>query len=163
MISLKSILLPTDFSNPSKAAVPYACTLAESFHAELHILHVIHDLAAEVPEFGMGLAFPGYLEHLPERRQKLEVESIRQMSGVLPEGWSNGPVTKAVRLGPIFQRIVEYAKEHQSDLIVMGTLGRGMLKHTLLGSVAERVIRKAPCPVLTVKPDGPDGHSFVML
>lgn len=159
MISLKSILLPTDFSDPSRAAVPYACALAEAFHAELHILHVIHDLASEVPDFGMGLAFPGYLEHLPERRRKLEVESIRQMAGVLPAGWDNGPVTKAVRMGPTFQRIIDYAKEHQTDLIVMGTHGRGMLKHTLLGNVAERVVRKAPCPVLTVRPDG---HSFVM-
>ncbi len=159
MIKLKSILLPTDFSEASNAAVPYACSLAETFGAELHVLHVIHDLASEVPEFGMGLAFPGYLEQLPERRRKLEAESIRQMSGVLPQDWSEQPVTKAVRQGPAFQKIIEYAKEHDTDLIVMGTHGRGILKHTLLGNVAERVVRKAPCPVMTVQPDG---HSFVM-
>jgi len=159
MIRLKTILLPTDFSQPSSAAVPYACDLAEVFGAELHVLHVIHDLATEVPDFGMGLAFPGYLEHLPERMQKLEEAAIHQLSDVLPEGWNKTRIVLATRKGPPFQRIIEYAREHQTDLVVMGTHGRGMLKHTLLGSVAERVVRKAPCPVLTVRADD---HEFVM-
>ena len=159
MIRLKSILLPTDFSEPSSAAVPYACDLAEAFGAELHVLHVIHDLSSEMPEFGMGLAFPGYLEHLPERMQKLEEEAIHHLAGVLPEGWTKTRIILATRQGPPFQRIIEYAREHLTDLIVMGTHGRGAVQHTLLGSVAERVVRKAPCPVLTVRPEG---HEFTM-
>ncbi|MHC4876234.1 MAG: universal stress protein [Planctomycetota bacterium] len=153
MIKLHRILLPTDFSEPASRAVPYACELANQFGAELHVLYVIHDLTSEVPDFGMGLAFPGYLEHLPERTQKLEEEAVAQLAKVLPDGWSKSRVILATRQGPPFQRIVEYAREHQTDLIVMGTHGRGMLSHTLLGSVAERVVRKAPCPVLTVRPD----------
>lgn len=159
MINLKRILLPTDFSEPAAAAVPYACELAGMFGAELHVLYVIHDLASEVPDFGMGLAFPGYLEHLPERMQKLEEEAIQQLTKVLPEGWDKSRVVLATRQGPPFLRIIEYAREHQAELIVMGTHGRGMLPHTLLGSVAERVVRKAPCPVLTVRPDE---HEFVL-
>lgn len=159
MIRLKSVLLPTDFSQPSLAAVPYACDLAEAFGAELHVLHVIHDLTTEVPDFGMGLAFPGYLEQLPKRMQKLEEAAIHQLSEVLPDGWKKTRIILATRKGPPFQRIIEYAREHQTDLIVMGTHGRGMLKHTLLGSVAERVVRKAPCPVLTVRLNS---HEFVL-
>lgn len=159
MSLIKSILFPTDFSEPALEAVPYACDLASAFHAELHVLHVIHDLSTEVPDFGMGLAFPGFLEHLPERMQKLEEEAIRHLADVLPERWKDTRVILATKQGPPFQRIIEYAKEHRTDLIVMGTHGRGMLKHTLLGSVAERVVRKAPCPVLTVRPDS---HEFVM-
>ncbi|MBI1311466.1 universal stress protein [bacterium] len=159
MINLQRILLPTDFSAAAAAAVPYACELAATFGAELHVLYVIHDLAAEMPDFGMGLAFPGYLDHVPQQREKLEEQAIQHLAKVLPSGWSKARVILATRLGPPFQRIIEYAREHQSDLIVMGTHGRGMLKHTLLGSVAERVVRKAPCPVLTIHPDE---HEFVL-
>ena len=159
MISLHRILLPTDFSGPASCAVPYACELADQFGAELHVLYVIHDLATEVPDFGMGLAFPGYLERLPERSQKLEEGAIEHLANVLPGGWDKSRVVLATRKGPAFQRIIEYAREHQTDLVVMGTHGRGMVSHTLLGSVAERVVRKAPCPVLTVRPDE---HEFVM-
>ncbi len=159
MINLHRILLPTDFSEPAACAVPYACELADQFGAELHVLFVIHDLASEVPDFGMGLAFPGYLEHLPERTQKLEEEAVEHLTKVLPDGWDKSRVVLATRKGPAFLRITEYAREHQTGLIVMGTHGRGMVAHTLLGSVAERVVRKAPCPVLTVRPDE---HEFVM-
>jgi len=159
MSQIKSILLPTDFSEPASAAVPYACDLAEAYHAELHVLHVIHDLSIQVPDFGMGLAFPDFVEHLPERMQKLEEEAIRHLADVLPDGWEKTRVVLATRKGPPFQKIIEYAREHLCDLIVMGTHGRGMLSHTLIGSVADRVVRKAPCPVLTVRPEA---HEFVM-
>ncbi len=159
MISLHRILLPTDFSDAAACAVPYACELATQFGAELHVLFVVRDPASEVPDFGMGLAFPGYLEHLPERSQKLEEAAVEHLTTVLPDGWDGSRVVLATRKGSPFQRIIEYAREHQTDLIVMGTHGRGMLSHTLLGSVAERVVRKAPCPVLTVRPDE---HEFVM-
>ena len=68
-------------------------------------------------------------------------------------------MTLATRLGSPFVKIIEYAKEHQIDLIVMGTHGRTGLPHVLIGCVAERVVRMAPCPVLTVHPQG---HQFVM-
>ncbi len=144
MSEVGSILLATDFSEPSSAAVPYACDLAEQFGAELHVLHVVPDLSYQLPEFGMGLAFTGFLTNLPEQQQKAEEEAIRQLADVLPDGWKKTRVTLATRTGPAF-------REHHCDLIVMGTHGRGMIKHVLLGNVAERVVRHAPCPVLTVR------------
>ena len=158
-MNIKRIILPTDFSEPAACATPYACELSDAFGAELHVLYVIHDLATEVPDFGMGLAFPGYLEHVPERIQQLEEEAIRQLANLLPADRPKDRVTLATRRGPVFQRIIEYARSHQADLIVMGTHGRGMLAHTLLGSVTERVVRKAHCPVLTVRPNE---HEFCL-
>lgn len=160
MIRLKSILLPTDFSECAGEATRYAFALAEQFDAHLHLLHVIHDITTQVPEFGMGLAFPAYLEHLPERIDKLEQEAIRKLAELTPDGWSEKRgATLAVKQGQTFVEIVRYAREHQVDLIVIGTHGRSALAQTLLGSVAERVVRNATCPVFTVRPAA---HSFVM-
>jgi len=160
MITLKSILLPSDFSECAAEAARYALALAEQFDAHLHLLHVIHDITSQVPDFGMGLAFPAYVEHLPERIQKLEEEAIRNLAELTPDGWSaRHGATIAVKRGQPFVEIIRYAREHDVDLIVVGTHGRSALAHALLGSVAERVVRKAPCPVLTVRPAS---HSFVM-
>lgn len=160
MIRLKSILWPTDFSACASQAQKYALALAEQFDAELHLLHVIHDPTVEVPEFGMGLAFPAYVENLPKRIAELEEQSINQLTHSLPDNWQEGrKVTIAVKQGPPFLEIIRYAKEHQTDLIVLGTHGRSALAHALLGSVAERVVQKAPCPVLTIRPES---HEFVM-
>ncbi len=158
MTSIKQILLPTDFSEASRPAVEYACGMAEKFDAHLHILHVITDPTTQVPDFGMGLAFPGYLENLPERMQQMEERAIRALAHVLPEGWSDGRhVTLATKQGTAFVEIIRYVREHGIDLVVLGTHGHTGLAHAFLGSVAEKVVRKAPCPVLTVRPQG---HTF---
>ena len=76
------------------------------------------------------------------------------------DGWDDGPpVVREVRVGTAFMEIIEYARETDIDMIVIGTHGRSGLMHVLMGSVAERIVRKGPCPVLTVKPKG---HQFVM-
>lgn len=153
MIQLRRILLPTDFSEHSRAAVDYACGLAERFGSELHLLHVVRDLALEVPEFAMGLSFPTHSEEWPLRLRKLELAALEQLSGVLDPAWQQGrKIVRAVKSGVAYVEIVRYAREHEIDLIIMGTHGRSGLAHILLGSVAERVVRKAPCPVLTVRP-----------
>jgi nucleotide-binding universal stress UspA family protein len=160
MIKLKSILLPTDFSECATDAARYAFALAEQFEAHLHLLHVIHDISTQVPDFGMGLAFPAYVENIPERIQKQEEAAIHNLSALTPDGWSKEyGVTIAVKHGQPFVEIIRYAREHDVDLIVIGTHGRTALSHALMGSVAERVVRKAPCPTLTVRPAS---HSFVM-
>lgn len=160
MIKLDSILLPTDFSDCAREAAGHAFALAEQFNADLHLLHVSHDVSTQLPDFGMGLAFPAYVENLPERIQKQEEEAIRQLTELTPDGWSEQHgVTIAVKRGQPFVEIIRYAREHAADLIVIGTHGRSALAQVLLGSVAERVVRKAPCPVLTVRPTA---HSFVM-
>lgn len=153
MIRLNRILLPTDFSEFSDVATKYACAFTEQFGAELHLLHVLEVFESTTPDFALGLALPS---RTAESLQAVE----DALTKVLDPAWSEGrDFTKTTAEGPPFLEILRYAKEQDIDLIVMGTHGRSGLVHVLMGSVAERVVRKAPCPVLTVRPDG---HQFVM-
>lgn len=153
MISLKKILFPTDFSDCAKAAQDYAWAMAEQFQAELHVLHVLADVMMMMPEPGSALSLPqNYLVDLKQ-------EAERSLDKILPDAAKKGRrVVRALRMGNPFIEIVKYAEEAGIDLIVVGTHGRGALAHMLLGSVAEKVVRKAKCPVLTVHPAG---HQFV--
>jgi universal stress protein A len=154
MIELKRILLPTDFSEFSAAARVYACAFADQFQAELHVLHVIQDLAPLVPEPGAMLAPP--VDYLRE----LELNAQAMLERAIDADWAAGKtVVRMVRQGPPFLEIIRYAQELNIDLIVIGTHGRSGLAHVLMGSVVEKVVRKAPCPVLTVR--HPE-HEFVM-
>ena len=147
MITVKTILVPTDFSDASAAALEFARALAEAFASTLHLLHVVQDpyvqpWAAEA--FGVSLA--GVLE-------RWEQDALGQLRTLVPAGEQQArPVQATTRVGHPFVEILNYAAEQHVDLIVMGTHGRGPVAHMLLGSVTERVIRKAPCPVLTVRP-----------
>ena len=154
MIKLERILVPTDLSEFSKHALRYGCEFANRFDAELHLLSVVQDVVALVPEPGMAFPAPG--EYMTELR-----ETSRQALDELPEpGWLKSErLIREVRVGTPFLEIVRYAQETNCDLIVIGTHGRSGLAHVLLGSTAEKVVRKAPCPVLTVRPEG---HTFVM-
>jgi nucleotide-binding universal stress UspA family protein len=149
MINLERILLPTDFSDCSARARSYACELAKRFQAEIHLLHVVAPVVV-----------PAYVGYMPEELAQPEEGAKREL-----EEWDDPAladatkVVRAVASGTPFVEIVRYAREHELDLIVMGTHGRSGLTHALMGSVAEKVVRKAPCPVLTVRPEG---HQFVM-
>lgn len=153
-IRLQKILLPTDFSNYSAAATKYACELATKFDAELHLLHTLEIHLSSMPGFGMGLPLTNYIE---ESRAAAE-ESI---ADVLDPNWAAGrTVIRTVVEGSPKVEIVQYARQQNIDLIVLATHGRTGLSHIIMGSVAETVVRSAPCPVLTVRPEG---HQFVML
>ena len=147
MIAVKTILVPTDFSDASASALEFARALAEAFRSTLHLLHVVQDpyvqpWAAEA--FGVSLA--GVLE-------RWEQDALGQLQTLVPAEEQQGrPVQAVTRVGHPFVEILNYAAEQNIDLIVMGTHGRGPVAHMLLGSVTERVIRKSPCPVLTVRP-----------
>ncbi len=154
MIQLKKVLLPTDFSEYSEAARAYACSFVEKFNAELHLLHVLQDLVAMAPEPGMAFPPPG--DYMKELEISAEQALAKRPGEDLSEQYT---VVRDVRHGTPFLEIIRYAKEHDVDLIVMGTHGRTGLAHMLLGSVAEKVVRKAPCPVLTIRPKG---HTFEM-
>jgi len=152
-IRLKRILLPTDFSLYSAGATGYACELAARFDAELHVLHVLELHLASTPDFGLGLALPRYIS---ESRAAAE----RVMDGIPDRGWSEGrTVIRSVAEGSPKMEIVRYAAANDIDLIVLSTHGRTGLSHMMLGSVAEGVVRTAPCPVLTVRAEG---HQFVI-
>ena len=152
-IRLQKILLPTDFSNYSAAATKYACELATKFNAELHLLHTLELHLASTPNFGWGIDLPHYIS---ESRASAE----KSMAGVLDPKWSAGrTVIQAVLEGSPKVEIIQYARKQEIDLIVLSTHGRTGLPHVIMGSVAEIVVRTAPCPVLTVRPEG---HQFVM-
>lgn len=150
---IQRILFATDFSEPAEHAQQYACELADKLQAELHLLHV--HVPVVVP--AMGAPTFGYVES-PHIIAELEQSTLRGLAGLLDSQWqANHRVVTAVRVGMTVFEIIRYADENQIDLIVMGTLGRTGLTHLLLGSVAENVVRKAHCPVFTVRPPNPEG------
>lgn len=151
MIQLKKILLPTDFSQNSRTAQKYACALADQFGAELHVLYVLQDLTLVMPEPGAMFAIPAV--NTAEIQQSAE----KALATIPEPGWCAGKkVVRATRNGSPYAEIVRYAADAAIDLIVISTHGRTGLTHVLLGSVAEKVVRKANCPVLTVRPNERD-------
>lgn len=152
MPELKHILHPTDFSNNSNQALVYACDIAEQFGAELHLLNILQDPGSNSPAIA-GLDPTDYYPQL----RKVAMEELDNLPGKLVD--YKGAVTSDLCEGVPFVEIIRYAKKNAMDMIVMGTHGYSGLKHLLMGSVAENVVRKAPCPVLTVHPEN---FEFVM-
>lgn len=156
-MTIKRILVPVDFSPDSDAALHYAVGLAQQVGATVHLLHIVENSMAA----GMWSADaytgekPGLLVNVVrDAEQRLE-RMIPTIAGV------RYGLEHDVRTGPPAATIVEFAKEELADLIVMGTRGRTGLSHVLLGSVAEEVVRRAPCPVLTLRAERPkrSGHT----
>jgi nucleotide-binding universal stress UspA family protein len=153
MIDLHRILIPTDFSKHSHNALNYALAFADKFEAELYLLHVVQDLALFLPD-----AVTGAPPMLPPVEQ-LTANARAALEQAIADLHLDGARIRAeVREGAPFYEIVQFAKETDIDLIVMGTHGHSGLAHVLLGSTTEKVVRKAPCPVLTVR--HPE-HEFV--
>jgi nucleotide-binding universal stress UspA family protein len=153
MIDLQQILVPTDFGVSSQNALNYAVAFAQKFGARIHLLHVVSDLALFVPE--AVLIVPPQLPPV-EQFQSAAVAALEQTIAGL--GLPEAIVHPVVLEGMPFEEIVRFARDKDVDLIVMGTHGHKGLAHLLLGSVAEKVVRYAPCPVLTVR--HPE-HEFV--
>ena len=138
MIQLKNILIATDFSDASEAALTYARALAQTFNADLHLLHVMENtFLRPIPTEPLALKAAVY-NRLNTRLTDADRAALRARAIVEV---SDEPAAV----------IVEYAKSFPIDLIVTGTHGRRGAVHVLMGSVAERVVRTAPCPVLTVR------------
>jgi len=154
MLTLKTVLVPTDFSEASESALRYGKAMAEAFGASLHVVHVMEDLLAH------AWAAEVYVSSMPQLRDEIEKESRQRLGALLmDEERKTLRAETALLAGNPFLEIIRYAKTHGVDLIVMGTHGRGPIAHMLLGSVAEKVVRKSPCPVLTVREAQ---HEFVM-
>jgi nucleotide-binding universal stress UspA family protein len=144
MVAIKNILVATDFSEPSGVALAYGRDLAKNHKARLQVLHVVDDLTLSAAmDVGFGADSQGVLE----------ANARRQLDALLraEDRTEFGAVAVVVRGVNPAEAIVDYAKAHPIDLIVTGTHGRGAITHLLMGSVAERVVRTAPCPVLTVR------------
>ncbi len=151
MINLKKILVPTDFSEHSEKAVLYGTELATQFGAELHLLHAFEEAPIM---YGEGGAY-----FTPEMTHDMKVAAQKHLDEVKVDTADGVHVVRKVCYGHSFVEIIKYAKENAIDLVVLGTHGRGAIAHMLLGSVAEQVVRKAPCPVLVVRDQE---HDFVM-
>ena len=153
MITIANVLVPTDFGEPADAALLYARELAVRFNARLHLLHVADNL--QICTFAE--AYPDMAVRL---QAELEKTAREQVDARLIDSDASGPRTAGavITSSTPVATIVDYAKSNRIDLIVMGTHGRGPIGHFVMGSVAERVVRIAPCPVLTVR--HPE-HEFV--
>jgi nucleotide-binding universal stress UspA family protein/cytochrome c5 len=145
---LKRILVPVDFSDCSRRALDYAHGLALKFDAALHLVHVCEEPGMLTP------ALDAYAITLADWSQRLGEEAEKQMIK-LTAALGDVTATTEVRFGRAASAIVETAGTNKTDLIVMGTHGHGAVMHALMGNVAERVVRTAPCPVLTVREPKP--------
>jgi nucleotide-binding universal stress UspA family protein len=145
MRPFQRILLPTDFSACSAEAQRAAAELAQRYDATLELLHVFEPILYMTPE-GHTLLVPGQLEDLLDGNDRL-LDAAKKAA----EDAGAPRVRTRQEQGVAASEIVEVARRDGFDLIVIGTHGRTGLKHALLGSVAERVVRRAPCPVLTIR------------
>jgi nucleotide-binding universal stress UspA family protein len=154
MIALKNILVATDFGEVADAALSYGRELARVFNATLHVLNVADDVYVR-------LGGDAYVTVLPELQKDVEEAARRRLDTLLIDNDPNPIVVRkaVITSASTAPAIVQYARDLDIDLIIIGTHGRGAVAHLLMGSVAERVVRTAPCPVLTVR--HPE-HEFVM-
>jgi type II secretory ATPase GspE/PulE/Tfp pilus assembly ATPase PilB-like protein/nucleotide-binding universal stress UspA family protein len=137
VLRIKRILVPCDFSRFSDAAVSQACEMATKFGADLHLLNVV--------------AAPQVLARVEPEADRLRHAKERLDQQLQPHAMVELPVERAVVTGTPHREICRYAQQHDIDLIVMGTHGRTGLAHVAIGSVAEKVLRAAPCPVLIAR------------
>ena len=151
-MTFQNILVATDFSEPARVALEHGKALARSYGATLHVLHVIQ----EIPTYygaEVGFAVVGI-------EGNIQASAQRELESAVGGGESDLVLqTSTVRAPNVAHAINDYASGHDVDLIVLGTHGRGAVSRFLMGSVAERIVRSASSPVLTVH--GREGHSLV--
>ena len=140
----KNILVPTDLSEHAEEALDYACELAVKLDATVHLVNVIGIPSLGVPELGIAVTSTMIDSMISENQQALDALASRRRSDA-----RIGQIL--LKTGDARDQIDEAAKEVGADLIVMGTHGRRGVSRALLGSVAEMIVRTAPCPVLTIR------------
>lgn len=152
-VALRQVLVPTDFSECSGVALRYGLALAKRFGSTLHVLHAVPN------PFDQPWAAEVYAIPQAEFERLARDDAHQRLAALAAEhGLPADRLRTVATSGAPFLAILQYAREAGIDLIVMGTHGRGAVAHLLIGSVAENVVRKAPCPVLTVR--HPE-HEFV--
>lgn len=151
-IKIRQILVPTDFSENACKALRYAFAFAKQFGSRLTVLHVVEPVT-----YPVGTDY--FVAEVQNLGATLQAESQKRLTTFMAEQVE--PVTSAdalLRIGTAWQEITAVAKERDVDLIILATHGFTGLKHVLLGSTAEKVVRHAPCPVMTVRADE---HEFI--
>ncbi len=146
MFTVKKILFPVDFTMNMEKVLPIVKDMVKAFDAKLYVIHVIRS-AEEFVGFEMGTAWYAALEKdlmdgAEKSMRRLVVEQLGDLEGVETQ----------IAVGDVVDEILDYAKKQEIDLIIIGTHGRKGLEKVMFGSVAEGVIKEAPCPVLTVNP-----------
>jgi len=142
---IRTILVPIDFSASARSALDYAAMLAKRFDANIHLVHV-----CEVPPM---MTIDAYAVASLDWNRKLGEAAERDLAQAASQ-LRDAKVTTEVLFGNPAKCIVTAATTNLADLVVMGTHGHGAVMHLLMGNVAERVVRTAPCPVLTVREAG---------
>jgi len=151
-ISLRRILVPIDFSEPSKNALRYAVSFAKHFGAELILVYVVEPTVYPA-DFSFGqVGIPNIEKELRERGQ-------RELERLIKTDVAGQVVARSViRTGKPFLEIINFAQKEDVDLIIIATHGHTGVEHIIFGSTAEKVVRRAPCPVLVVR--SPE-HEFI--
>jgi len=142
---IKKVLVPIDFSDYSKSSLRYAVNFAKQFNAEIFLVYVVEPVIYP-PDFSMGqIAIPSVNAEWDERARE-ELKNLAKTE--IPEGVK---VKTILKNGKPFLEIIDTASEENIDLIIIATHGHSGVEHILFGSTAEKVVRKAPCPVLTLR------------
>ncbi len=147
-MQIKTILFPTDFSNGARAAMDHAISLAKDYHAKLVLLYVIQDISIAEWYIPSSISVTDLVEDMQKSAMREMDKWYSEVVAVVND------VEKMVVRGVPFVEIIRTAKDKNADLIVIGTHGRTGIDHMLFGSTAEKVVRKASCPVLTVRITG---------
>jgi len=147
MIVLKNILVATDFGEAADVALTYARELARTFGSTLHVLHVIDDLGARIG------GFPEYAANLGQLQVEEEAAARKRLQALVSDEDRRVLHAKTALITSQWpaRSILDYARDEHIDAIVVGTHGRGTMAQFFMGSVAERIVRHASCPVLTVR------------
>jgi len=152
VIKMKKVLVPTDFSDSARHALNYGVSFAKEYGAELVLLHVVENIT-------VGYASDLFPVPMAEVFQEISGYAKTELAKLAAEAREKGVgVTELVVQGKPSAEIIRHAAENAVDMIVLGTHGKGMLDKALFGSTTERVVRNAPCPVLTCRPAE---HEFV--
>jgi len=147
MFKIKNILLPTDFSKTSLTAAEYAVELADEYKATLHVLNVLEKTPPILAIRSLDLSREKIIESIDADAQSHLSEAVKKIKKI-----KDVEIIPIIRKGIDYEEIIKYSKEKKIDIIVIATHGRTGLIHTLLGSVAEKVIRYSKIPVLVTTP-----------
>jgi nucleotide-binding universal stress UspA family protein len=158
MGTFKHILVPTDFGEPSRRALQLAAELAGAHEAALTVMHAVEAPAYPYDSYGEVSSLPGDLlrqvEEATRRNQLAPLEDVarRRLDALASSVAPRCPRARTIlKVGVVWQEILEAIEETRADLVVIGTHGRRGVTHALLGSVAEKMVRMSPVPVLTVR------------